>query len=165
MGSIAAPVVAKIAPASRQSIALQEFDAAWAKLKDVCYHYTVWDSLVISPGQVVNERLLPPPCPADFLIDAIGIHVNDAADYKAVAEVAQHTVLKLKDGERNLIESVALCYFGDGMAPMRLPMRHQFQDDLGLYINSGGLPIQSESPVTISIILQGLVRKSGLTTT
>lgn len=50
MGSIAAPVVAKVAPPTSQSLALQDFDSTWAKLKEVCYHYTVWDSLTISPG-------------------------------------------------------------------------------------------------------------------
>lgn len=157
MGAVAAPVAAKLAPSSRQSLALQKFDAVWAKLKEVCYRYTVWDSLTISPGAVVDERLLPPPGPSDFLIDAIGVHVNDASDYKAVAEVARGVVLNLKDGPVNLLEA-PLNVFGDGMAATRLARPYRFQrSDLGLYLNSQGIALRSESRVTVSVILQGIV--------
>ncbi len=156
MGAIAAPVAAKLAPRLPEEPAVWNF-GTWDNY--VSYHYTVWDSLTISPGSVVNERLLPPPGPANFLIHSIGLHVNDAAGYRDVSEVSRRVLMNLKDGDTDLIEAAPLFCFGDGMAPTRLAVPYRFQrSDLGLYLNSQGSPIEMEAPVTVSVILSGIVQ-------
>jgi hypothetical protein len=73
---------------------IDRFDAIWAELQQKCleqeyWHYTIWDSAVVRSGEILHERLLPPPVPDDFAITSIGVFYPSDSPYKPLAAVCE----------------------------------------------------------------------------
>lgn len=119
-------------------------------------HYQIWDSVVIRPGEILQERLLPPPVPDDFLITHISIVFPAQSSYKSLSEVCRNVVFSLRDGERRIMETPLFNL--PAFPPWGLPRayRHIPGQDLGIYLHSLEA-IPSEDPITVSVILQGMI--------
>lgn len=166
VGAVAASALPK-----RQSLpalpdnGIDRFDAMWAELREKCSeqwyrHYTVWDSAVVRPGELLRERLLPPPVPDDFAITKIGAFYSADSPYKSLAAVCKQVSVSLQDGEQRIIE--APLYLLPNSYPMELviPYRHLPGQDLGIWLGSLN-PVECSEPVTVSIVLSGIVLSPG----
>jgi len=154
MGAVGASAVTKVLPESIPARLPVLPDYAWM-------HYTIWDSVKVVPGEVLNARLLPPPIPKDFVINSIGVHFDAESPYRSVASVAQACHLRMREGGRDMI-AAPLYAFGNMAvypAPLRLVQPAVFHRPrtFGLYLGSEG-PVPSADPVVVSVILHGKVR-------
>ena len=123
---------------------------------DLFVPYTVWDSAIIQPGSVVNERLLPPPIPENFNIASIGLHFNAETPVRSLSEVSRVLRVGLKNNGRYMLQMPAYCLPVD--QPYRMVFPHQFKRDSDLDIRLDSLePVRSVDPVTVTVVLQGFV--------
>ena len=125
----------------------------------VMMHYTAWDSAVVAAGRVLNERLLPPPAPLDFLITAIGLHFNAEAPCESLSRVVEDVSLSIHEGGREFIQVPLRWFGGERPFPLAVPFMFEKPDDLAIRLRSFDLRVRSEESVTVSVILQGMVRR------
>jgi len=174
LAAIVGALAASALPKRQDPVALpfngiDRFDAIWAELQQTCSdqvyrHYTVWDSAVVRPGEILYERLLPPPVPDDFAITNIGAFYSADSPYKSLAAVCQQAFVTLQDGERRILE-VPLYRLPDSFPmPLALAYRHIPGCDLGIYLGSLN-PVECSAPVTVGVVLTGIVRLPGASTT
>lgn len=157
MGAIAAPAVERVAK-NIQLSGLTEGPTIPAAPGEYMYPYMVWDSATILPGSVVNERLLPPPVPDDFMVQSIGLHFNAEARYQPVAEVIQAVHLRMKTSAGDLLDAPLMFLPAGQPRPLPVPFQFKRDDDLGIYLDSGEKLVRSDGPVTVSVILHGVAR-------
>lgn len=158
MGAIAAPAVERVGRNIQLSGLTELGPTIPAAPGEYMYPYMVWDSATILPGSVVNERLLPPPVPDDFMVQCIGLHFNAEARYQSVAEVIQAVHLRMKTYAGDLMETPLMFLPAQQPRPLPVPFQFKRDDDLGIYLDSGDRLVRSDGPVTVSVILHGVAR-------
>ncbi len=119
--------------------------------------FTIWDSLTIQPGEVVNARLLPPPVPSNFVIHRVGVNFNADALYESVSGCLDQVYLRLVKGELDLLKC-PLAMLPHGFARFDCMPELAFSgQDLGVYFQSPKAA-SIATPVTVSVILDGQVQ-------
>lgn len=159
---LAAVLGAVAAPAVKPGVNLHpaEWPASWAETGDVVWPYMVWDSATILPGQVLNERLFPPPGPRDFEVTSMGFRVPLDVPYKNLEPVVESVRLRFNNCDLALIECPLFSVVYGAGTTFRLvsPVFFGAGDELGLYLDSWNEPVDCTESVTISVVLQGLAR-------
>ena len=121
-------------------------------------HFTVYDSVVIRPGEVLRERILPPPAPVDFLIDRIGVFVSHEARVDSVGAAVWGTRLEIRDGERTWYDGPLQLLGFDSFSRLPIPLKFRLPQQSGIYVHSADWPVENNEPVTISVAFAGLAR-------
>ncbi len=158
LGAMAAQAVEKLAPAASPGSFTMP-DNLWIASPDLGFyrHFVVWDSAVMRPGEVIRERLLPPPAPLDFLITGLGIFIPGSGRVRSIAEVARAVSLEIKDGETVWAKTPLLHLPVQNFVSLPLPAKFQ-RSDVGIWLHSSEQELKSVEPVTVQVALRGLVR-------
>ena len=153
MGAVGASTASKLPKASQVP-----FELGGPSLGEF-FHYMVWDSAVVQPGEVLNQRLLPPPMPKDFVITGVSSYVNPEARVESLSHVLRDVSLRLSESGRDMLQA-PLWSLPISSSRLIVPFRFQRPKDFGLYLHSFGEPVSSTEPVTVQIIVNGLIRLS-----
>ena len=168
LAAVTAAIVApKLKPGpSQQQLALDRFDAAWAKLKPLCegpilQQFTIWDSVTLTPGAIADELLFPLPSPKEAFIQALGVHLPGDTLANDFAAAWDQTWLQL--AANDLIYCDARLWYYPHSKPMELAYPIYANDlrdwKCRVYSNE---TLRLERPVTLSVILQGFAKLGDL---
>jgi hypothetical protein len=162
LGAAAAPVAAKLVPVIAHSDAcnaeaLRQFGDTLRRA-DCVRPFMVWDSVVMRPGEVISDQIFPPPCPLDFVINAIG--VSAAAETRADSLNAAMQVARFEIDEKGLTCIDTPLYFlaFNSFTRLPLPLKFQKPETSSIYIHTGDQKCENTEPVTLTVMFSGLAR-------
>jgi len=137
------------------------------------YPFWIQDKVTLNPGQIVKERLFPPPCPKSFFIYSVSMRFQDDAKvddiHRLLAPPQENTGqgpgalwVQVVKGDLLMMQGPAF-YLANGLTgkpKMRLESGYVFEsgEDFGMAVFSDG-PLQIQNPVTVYAGLQGIIRK------
>jgi hypothetical protein len=158
--AIGAPLLPKDATAEVVPSLLDNLPPSWP------FHYWIWDSAVVRPGEVIDEQLFPPPAPLNFMIHSIGCRIKCEAHTEDLLATATGVSFEVKAGGADGLPfwaGMPLYMLVQGqLNRLPVPIHAKAEDDLYLRLYSDGKPVSCVERVTVSIILQGIVRREDL---
>lgn len=125
--------------------------------------YSVWEERKIEPDKEIDEALIIPPLPTEFIVEHLGIRFDLSASYADLTKALRRLRLSILAGP-DLVADMpihAICLLGTaGPTPIYPSIVSKPEKPISIALRSFQ-PLHMSQPLTVAAVLAGSARLTG----